>query len=542
MLSLSSEKIKETSARSARSAATAMEIELSPVLLLLPFLLLGFLYLTGGVLRSGGNARRRLAPAPRGLPVIGNLHQVGALPHRALRALAAATGAPHLLRLRLGHVTALVASSPAAAAAVMREHDHVFATRPYFRTAEILTYGFKDLVFAPYGEHWRHARRLCSEHVLSAARSHRYGPMREQEVALLVNAIRTEAAAAAVDVSKALYAFTNAVICRAVSGRLSREDEGRSELFRELIEENATLLGGFCVGDYFPALAWADAFLSGFAARACRNLRRWDELLEEVIAEHEARLRGGDDGGGEEHREEDFVDVLLALQEESQRHDGSFKLTRDIIKSLLQDMFAAGTDTSFITLEWAMSELVKNPAAMRKLQDEVRRGGGATTAATPYLKAVVKETLRLHPPVPLLVPRECARDTDDDATVLGYHVAGGTRVFVNAWAIHRDAGAWSSPEEFRPERFLPGGGEAEAMDLRGGHFQLVPFGAGRRVCPGMQFALATVELALASLVRLFDWEIPPPGELDMSDDPGFTVRRRIPLRLVAKPVGSEDDK
>uniref|UniRef100_A0A0D3G7U7 Cytochrome P450 n=1 Tax=Oryza barthii TaxID=65489 RepID=A0A0D3G7U7_9ORYZ len=341
-----------------------MEIELSTVLLL-PFLLLGFLYLTGGVLRSGGNARRRLAPAPRGLPVIGNLHQVGALPHRALRALAAATGAPHLLRLRLGHVTALVASSPAAAAAVMREHDHV---------------------------------------------------------------------------------------------------------------------------------------------------------------------------------EEDFVDVLLALQEESQRHDGSFKLTRDIIKSLLQDMFAAGTDTSFITLEWAMSELVKNPAAMRKLQDEVRRGGGATTAATPYLKAVVKETLRLHPPVPLLVPRECARDTDDDATVLGYHVAGGTRVFVNAWAIHRDAGAWSSPEEFRPERFLPGGGEAEAVDLRGGHFQLVPFGAGRRVCPGMQFALATVELALASLVRLFDWEIPPPGELDMSDDPGFTVRRRIPLRLVAKPVGSEDDK
>ncbi|KAK1696481.1 hypothetical protein QYE76_013178 [Lolium multiflorum] len=171
-----------------------------------------------------------------------------------------------------------------------------------------------------------------------------------------------------------------------------------------------------------------------------------------------------------------------------------------------------------------MSELIKNPTAMRKLQDEVCKTEssgifakadmlGATT--TPYLKAVVKETLRLHPPAPLLLPLECM----PDATVLGYHVAKGTRVFVIAWAIHRDPDSWHAADKFLPERFL----ESE-VDFRGGHFPFIPFGAGRRICPGMQFTLSTIEFALANLVPTFDWELSDgmaPEEHDMSDAPGW---------------------
>ncbi|KAL5657966.1 hypothetical protein ACJX0J_031129, partial [Zea mays] len=209
------------------------------------------------------------------------------------------------------------------------------------------------------------------------------------------------------------------------------------------------------------------------------------------------------------------------------------------------DMIAAATDTTAVTLEWAMAELARNPRVMAKLQDEIARVAGgnfeqltdlgdAELNKMVYLRAVVKEVFRLHPPVPLLLPRESMAA----AGVQGgrYEIPAKTALLVNAWAIGRDPAAWDAPEEFRPERFLAGS-EARAVDVRGTDYQLLPFGTGRRICPGISFALAALELALASLLRHFDWELPSgthSADMDMLEAPGLSTPPRVPLVLVPK--------
>jgi len=202
-----------------------------------------------------------------------------------------------------------------------------------------------------------------------------------------------------------------------------------------------------------------------------------------------------------------------------------------------QDMFSAGTETISVALGWAMTELLKHPIVMQKVQGEVRSVGGDRRNVTEkdlcnmhYLKAVVKETLRLHPPVPLLLPRESMQDTK----VMGYDIATGTQIIVNAWAISRDPSFWNQPQEFQPERFLN-----SSIDIKGHDFEVIPFGAGRRGCPGIVFALVVNELALANLVHQFNWEVPGgvAGDqtLDMAETAGLSSRRKFPLVALASP-------
>ncbi|XP_072971856.1 indole-2-monooxygenase-like [Typha angustifolia] len=410
---------------------------------------------------------------------------------------------------------------------VMRTHDHVFASRPPSIAADILLYGTKDVAFAPYGEHWRQERKLCAMHLLSTKKVQSFRHAREEEVSFVIEKIRKaqEYSSGPINMSELLHSFANDVICRVVSGKFYRK-EGRNDMFRELIEKSSALISGFHFEDFFPVLYWLD-FISGFASKAKKIAKKWDDVLEEVIKEHcnSNRLK-------DSMQESDFVDVLLSLQNDLHIE---FGLTKEHIKAILQDMFAAGTDTSYITLEWAMTELMRHKESMRKLQAEVRRIAGEKEIVKEedliemsYLKAVIKEILRLHPAVPLLLPRESMKDCQ----IKDYQIPKRTRVIINAWAINRHPKFWCATEEFHPERFM-----GSSVEYKGNDFQFIPFGAGKRICLGMSFAISTMELILANLIYHFDWELPygvMKEEIDMTEAPGITVRKKEKIYLVPK--------
>uniref|UniRef100_J3LAA7 Cytochrome P450 n=2 Tax=Oryza brachyantha TaxID=4533 RepID=J3LAA7_ORYBR len=307
-----------------------------------------------------------------------------------------------------------------------------------------------------------------------------------------------------------------------IGDRFKRRDE-----FLEILAEGLKLVSGFSIGDLFPS-SWLASFVTGGARRARENHRKNFELMDCAIEQHQER-RAAAAANGDVVEDDDLVDVLLRIQKGGGL---DVPLTMGIIKAVILDLFSAGSETSATTIQWGMSELMRNPRVMKKAQAELRdnlRGKPKVVEEDlinlNYLKLVIKETLRLHLPAPLLLPRE----SRESCKILGYDVPKGTTVLVNAWAIGRDSKYWDDPEEFKPERF-----EDSKVDFKGMDFEFLPFGAGRRMCPGIMFALTNVELALATLLYHFDWSLPggvKPGDLDMTEEMGITVRKKNDLYL-----------
>ncbi|KAK9036405.1 hypothetical protein V6N11_078408 [Hibiscus sabdariffa] len=459
--------------------------ELSPLFPLLVLIFSIFIWL-----KLAKRNNLKLPPSPPKLPIIGNIHQFGKLPHRSLRDLSRNYGP--LLLLRLGHNPTLLVSSADMVKEIVKNHDVAFSDRPQTTATDILHYGSKDFGFAPYGEYWKQVRKISVLELFSRRRVQSFQLVRDEEVGVIIDKIRGACRKGEpVNLSDMFLFVSSNIISRCVISRKIEEDDGTCSKM-------------------------------GLLAK-----RELDAYLDQIIEEHEASKSNNN---GQVTKKKDFISSIFQLQQDGML---DMDLTQDNTKANLLDMFLAGIDTTASTEEWLISELLKHPEAMKKLQQEVRGVVGKKSkvemediSRMNYLKCVVKETLRLHPVAPLLVPRQ----TSASVELGGYDIPSNTTVLINAWAIQRDPKWWENPEEFMPERF-----ENSNVDFKGEDFQFIPFGAGRRSCPGLQFGVASIEYLIANLVYWFDWKLAD-GEiaenLDMSEEYGLAITRKTPLHVL----------
>ncbi|KAG6468126.1 cytochrome P450 71A1-like [Zingiber officinale] len=469
-------------------------------------------------------AIRKLPPGPAKLPFIGNLHQIrGNLLHQSLWEISKQYGP--LMHLKLGQVSAVVVSSAALARDVLKTFDHACCSRPHNVATSEISYGGSDIAFMPYGERWRQLRKLCIVEFLSARKINSFMSVREDEIARMVKHISSSISSSlSINVSELALCFSCNTTCRTAFGLdIACNDVSAYDVLKEAQE----MLLSFFMADYFPLLGWVDV-ATGMKSRLRKSFLELDGIYQKFIDRH---LDSKSRSGSEEN--EDLLDVLLRLRKDEQ-------LTEENLRGVLMNIFIGGTDTSSAVVEWAMAELIRLPELMKRAQEEVRSCVGRSKGKVEesdlpqlhYLKRVVKETMRLHPPVPMLIDREIMHSV----TLSGeYQIPPKTTIYVNAWAIGRDPDAWERPEVFDPDRFVnmvsPGVNSFAHYD-----FKLIPFGEGRRICPGKNMGLLMAELALANLLYSFDWQLPPgtrAEDVSMEEAPGITVHRKHALCLMA---------
>ncbi|KAL2548271.1 Cytochrome [Forsythia ovata] len=496
-----------------------------------------FLFITKWKKSQTPSKLRKLPPGPKQLPIIGHLHLLSLLPHRDFKELAKKYGP--LMHLKLGENSAIVISSPEIAKEALRTQDPTFAARSGTMSTEILWYDHTDMAFSPYNDYWRQMRKICVLELLSSKQVKSFASIRSDEVLKLIKSIKSSAGKP-INLTEKIFSSTSSIIARAAFGKICKDKDTLVKLF----QQGVSLAAGFELADLFPSSKILRLFSSS-KVKLWAMRGKLDAILDEIIDEHKENLarmskddKGLDQGastrrGNGEAGNEDLVDVFLRVKESGEL---DIPINYDNIKAVLSDMFSAGTDTSSSTIDWTMAELIRNPDVMEKAQAEVREifKGRQVIEETDlqklkYLKLVIKETLRMHTPVPLL-PRASRKDCE----INGYFIPANAKVFVNAWEMCRDPKYWTNPESFAPERF-----ENNGMDFMGNHFEYLPFGSGRRMCPGMTFGIAGVELPLAQLLYNFDWNLPEGihrDNLDMTENSGITASRKEDLFVVATPM------
>ncbi|XP_076899624.1 cytochrome P450 84A1-like [Bidens hawaiensis] len=472
--------------------------------------------------------RKPLPPGPMGWPVIGNMLMMEQLTHRGLARLAKKYGG--IFHLKMGFSHTIAVSSPEMAQQILQVQDHIFANRPATIAITYLTYNRVDMAFAVYGPFWRQMRKLSVMKLFSRKRAESWDSVRD-EVDSMVKSTAVNSGLP-VNVGELVFGLTHDIIYRAAFGSISSESK---EEFISILQEYTKLFGAFNLADFIPWLGFIDP--AGLNTRLPVARAALDCFIDKIIDDHLRKRKDISD----QNVDNDMVDEMLAFYSEEGKVNetedlhNAIMLTRDNIKAIIMDVMFGGTETVASAIEWAMTELMHTPKALKLVQQELvsvvgleRRVEEADLEKLTYFKCVVKETLRLHPPIPVALHK-----SSQDTTVMGYYIPKGGRVMVNAYAINRDKDSWEDPDAFNPSRFLQNG----APDFKGSNYELLPFGSGRRSCPGMQLGLYAMEMALAHLLHCFTWELPngmKPSEIDMGDVFGLTAPKAI--RLVAVPT------
>ncbi|XP_050215714.1 cytochrome P450 98A2 [Mercurialis annua] len=471
--------------------------------------------------------RFRLPPGPRPWPIVGNLYDIKPVRFRCFAEWGRTYGP--IISVWFGSTLNVVVSNTELAKQVLKEKDQQLADRHRSRSAAKFSRDGQDLIWADYGPHYVKVRKVCTVELFTPKRLEALRPIREDEVSAMVQSIfidctNPENIGKSVEVKKYLGAVAFNNITRLAFGKRFVNEEGimdeQGKEFKAIVANGLKLGASLAMAEHIPWLRWMfpleeEAFAKHGAQR--------DRLTRAIMEEHTiARQKTG---GAKQH----FVDALLTLQEK-------YDLSDDTIIGLLWDMITAGMDTTAITVEWTLAELIKNPRVQQKVQEELDRVIGlervlteADFATLPYLQCVAKEGFRMHPPTPLMLPHRA----NSNVQIGGYDIPKGSNVHVNVWAVARDPAVWKNPKEFRPERFLE-----EDVDMKGHDFRLLPFGAGRRVCPGAQLGINLVTSMLAHLLHHFHWTPPDgvrPEEIDMSENPGLVTYMRTPLHSVPTP-------
>ncbi|KAD4385511.1 hypothetical protein R6Q59_010559 [Mikania micrantha] len=493
------------------------------------------------VKRINNGLGKQLPEVAGSWPIIGHLHLLSGsqVAHKVFGSMADKLGP--IFTIKLGVHRVLVVCSSKMAKECLTTNDRAFASRPKAMATELMGYNYASVGLAPHGPYWRMIRKLIVLELTSQHRLQMLACIKVSEIkSSMMDIYRTWVTAAGsservvVDMKQWFGKLMVNMVVKMMFGNHFSPDEQNGDQFLKAITRFAQLLGDFVPADFIPWIRWLD--LGGYEMKMKKTALEMDAAINGWLEDHKKKRNYASTLQVNESKDQEiFMAALLRRVEEAAKEELFGFNADDVVKSTCLSLFAASTDTTEATPTWALALLVNNPMVLKKAQEEIENHVGkdrnveeSDMSKLVYLQAIIKESMRLYPVVPLLIPHE----STEDCIVSGNMVPKGTRLLINIWKIHHDPQMWITPFEFHPDRFLTSNKE---VDVKGRHFELIPFGSGRRMCLGMPFALESLQLILASILHAFEFQNPSNEKINMTESFGLVNHKAGPFELQVAP-------